>query len=323
MSVNPKMKRPEILEHALRIVQKYKADGYEMTLRQLYYQFVATGLIPNGQDQYKRIKGALSAARLVGDFPLDSITDRTRTVHEGNFTENETDMDNALGNAAIAIRNTPYWYLTQDRWYGQNTHVSVWVEKEALSGVLEKPCEELGISWFAAKGYPSHSSIYAWIKTIEQAYDEGTIEDVVIIYLGDHDPDGLAIPNTTMRVIGNFMEQMDLDHIPVRLKRVALTIEQIREYNPPPFPAKNTSSRFKGYVESTGLLDAWELDALPPNVLDALIRREVDVYWDEEVYQEGQAQLKLLREEMSIKMRDPGDDENGESWIDRVWAEKV
>jgi hypothetical protein len=67
-----------------------------------------------------------------------------------------------------------------------------------------------------------------------------------------------------------------------------LTLKQVRRYNPPPGPAKQTDSRYQSYVDKFEITDCWELDALEPNVLRDLIRRAVlrhrdDTLWENAV----------------------------------------
>ena len=62
----------------------------------------------------------------------------------------------------------------------------------------------------------------------------------------------------------------------LEVRRIALTMDQISRYDPPPNFAKVTDSRFANYQMQYGD-ESWELDALDPSVLDALIREHVEV----------------------------------------------
>jgi hypothetical protein len=204
-----------------------------------------------------------------------------------------------------------------DRWFGQVTHVSVWCEKEALSGVFQKPCDELGVGLFACKGYPSHSALWQWLKGLETAYDALSvvqdngerlfpdyIPEAVVLYFGDHDPDGWQIPRSAEETVNTLAQVHNLQVPPIRFERIALNMDQIQKYNPPPFAAKMTSSRYKSYVQEHGLKDAWELDALDIKVLDALIHESVNEYWDSALHQEWQDRAELRREQLREKMRE-------------------
>ena len=91
------------------------------------------------------------------------------------------------------------------------------------------------------------------------------------------------------------------DALPI-VKRIALNLDQVEQYNPPPNPAKKTDSRWKKYVDEYGITDSWELDALEPQVLVDLITDEVESLVDGDLWQArldeenaGKAALKEMR----------------------------
>lgn len=355
--------REDILRHALAITEEYVDQGLDLTLRQVYYQFVGRGLSDSGVQVYKRIGDVLTAARYAGDFPLDWLVDRGRHVQHGAFTRIDTLEQRALREAAGIVRNLPDMLLQTDRWYGQRVHTSVWFEKEALAGVFGPVCDELGVGWFALKGYPSVSALHDWSKRtgfvmrgegqdrrfrpsrMQATYTEhhrGTAEQCVILYLGDHDPDGWEIPRSAERNleklrdlaprrwaeqqaeaygwspsrfgwsrevearIEDYPDESRLEsHYPVTFERIALNMDQIEEYGCPPFEAKVTSARYAGYVEEHDTEDAWELDALEPTVLRDLIRDAVADYFDIDLHVELQDDAHDRRERLTAAMRDP------------------
>jgi hypothetical protein len=308
----------QVLQHALAIAEEYRRGGLSLTVRQMYYQFVARGLLPSGQRVYKRIVKILSDARYDGRFGLDLIEDRTRTMHPGDFTRNDCDHTAAMPQAERWIRQMPRLLLARDRWYGQPVHVSVWVEKEALAGIFEPTCTDLGVSWMACKGNPSVSSLWAWVKSAAQARElmhtrHGCLheeERAVILYFGDHDPTGFVIPRAAEASVARLSRAGGLP-LDVEVKRVALNMDQIQQYDPPPFWAKTTDSRYQGYVDEHGTEEAWELDALDPSVLRDLIEAEVGALFDDGIYEEVQEEIRAERAGMREMMRDP------------VWIESV
>jgi len=297
------MNRQEIQEHALDIASEY---GGNLTIRQLYYQFVARGLLGSGQSVYQRVVGAISDARLRGNFPFEWIVDRTRTVHKSDQFENSVEVGAALDQASGWIRSMPEWALNRARWYGQPRYVVVGVEKEALAGVFEEPCNELGVGLFVFRGYSSLSALYQLAKHLDQAAAVESTEEVVILYFGDYDPDGWEIPRSAARKLESISFVAGFKRLPVRWERVALNIGQIADYQPPPFEAKITSSRYQSYVDEQGTTSAWELDALPPDVLQMLIRKKVGAEWQEDISEENRRLVGEVREEMKDKMREDG-----------------
>ena len=299
------MKPDQVLQHAIDIANEYRRAGLSLTVRQMYYQFVARGLLPSGQRVYKRIVNILAKARYDGRFGLDIIEDRTRTLHEGAFVRNDCDHEAAMPRAERWIRQMPSLLLARDRWYGQPVHVSVWVEKEALAGIFEQTCDDLGVSWMACKGNPSVSSLWSWIKSAHDARermntrqgDLGETERCVILYFGDHDPTGFVIPRAAEESVAK-LGRISGRRLDVEVKRVALNMDQVQQYNPPPFWAKQTDSRYEGYVEEHGTPAAWELDALEPTVLRDLIEGEVSALFDDGIYEEVQDELQEERRSM-------------------------
>lgn len=293
------------LTSAYSIASEYSGN---LTVRQLYYQLVARGFIPNSQESYKRLVTILTTARLSGEFPFEWLIDRTREARPGNFTIDQTNVTNALSSTSREIRQAPERWIWRDRWYGQPIHVSVWVEKEALAGVFEDPCNELGVAWFVLRGYSSLSALSQWVDNVSAAYDSPgdgesqQIEEAIVLYFGDHDPDGWEIPRSAERNIEAICQARRIDLPPVRFERIALIYSQIEEYNPPPFPAKESSTRYDSYIREHGLRDAWELDALRPDALDGLIRSTVMEYFDEDIHERNEEivseQRDLMREQM-------------------------
>lgn len=309
-------KTAEILRNAVKICEEFQAQGFDLTLRQLYYQFVSRGLHGSGDSHYRRLGRILTEARIEGTFPLHFIVDRGRNVGVTGFAHDATDPEVALRQAADELRRAPYW-IWRDRWFGQPVVPFVWIEKDALAGIYERTCSDLKVGLFPCKGYPSISALAEFCKSVEEAIALGA-DDIVILYAGDHDPDGLEIPRSSYRNIEEMWENgvvlpsvVDFRST-IRLERVALSIEQIREHNAPPFAAKTTSTRFRSYFEETGLRDAWELDALPPTSVDRLLRDAVDVYFDEDIAADNDRAVREARSVVRKGIRDP-------AWIEGVF----
>lgn len=308
--------RADILDHANTIREDYNRQDMKLTLRQMYYRFVAQGISPSGQLHYKRIGDVLTDARYDGSFPIEGLEDRGREVHPGSFTRLDNDgIEAALRQSASWLRDFPEITLKHDRWAGQPHHVSVWVEKQALEGVFQPTCDELGVSWFACKGYPSVSALWEWIQQVQRSMNhrsrllgcerhEGAAEDCTVLYFGDHDPDGWEIPRSALRNLKKLMAVKGI-RIPLVFNRIALNMDQIEQYEPPPFEAKMSSARYAGYVKEHATDEAWELDALEPVTLRDLIRENVEEYFDQDIYDANEVRIEELRDEMRDAIREP------------------
>lgn len=310
----------DIVQTAYEIAEEYQDQGLTLTLRQLYYQFVSRGLVQSGQKSYSRIGQALTKARYRGTFPVEWIDDRGRSVNAGKFTRYDVNQDWVCYQAANSLRDMPFWFCDVDKWYGQRTFVAVVAEKDAVSNILEPVCKDLGVAHVAFKGYPSVSVMRDFLQVVALATSgkaffhetdrkkerderftlKGTQRDVVVLYLGDHDPDGLEIPQAAERGLRKLMNVMGL-RVNLQFKRIALSMEQIRKYNPPSFEAKK-GARLRKYIEKTGLEEAWELDALEPRVMQQLIRDEVSMYFDKTMAQHAQWLANDARAKMRQRM---------------------
>lgn len=256
-----------IIETANGICAEYRAQGFNLTLRQVYYQFVARGLIPNKDTSYKRLGSIINDARLAGLLDWSYIQDRTRNV-AGNFSGY-----NDPGQFLDGIANQ---YI-EAIWEGQAYRPEVWVEKEALADIVGQAARPDRVPYFSCRGYVSQSEMYAAAKRFQTRRSQGHMP--VVIHLGDHDPSGIDMT----RDIRDRLELMSLGDIEVR--RIALNMDQIEQYRPPPNPAKLTDSRGADYVERFGY-ESWELDALEPSVLTTLIRDTLAEYIDRDMLEE-------------------------------------
>ena len=257
-----------IISEANDIIEEYRAQGFILTLRQLYYQFVARALLPNTQQSYKRLGSIINDARLAGMVDWYSIEDRTRNVKSNYHYESPRQaIQDALDTYEI------------DMWDNQPQRVEVWIEKEALAGVIAGICNEMDVPYFACRGYVSQSEQWrAYVRARHYELDRGG-QTTVILHFGDHDPSGIDMTRDNQDRLDLFMGWQA-----VKVKRLALNWDQIEEFNPPPNPAKMTDSRFAGYAAQYGD-ESWELDALEPRVMTDLIRRHVEEHRDPDLWE--------------------------------------
>ncbi|GAA2410769.1 MULTISPECIES: hypothetical protein [Nonomuraea] len=245
----------DIIEKANAICADYQRQGFDLTLRQLYYQFVARGWLENHQRQYNRLGEIVTAARLAGDMDWDYIVDRTRNLRGLPHWNDPSHI----------VASVAYSYRTQ-RWANQPHRVEVWIEKDALVGVIAGVCERYDVDYFSCRGYTSISEVYQAAQRLIRYNRAG--HKPVILHLGDHDPSGVDMTR-------DIRDRLELFGANVEISRIALNMDQVEQYNPPPNPAKLTDSRATGYIEQHGY-SSWELDALDPTTLDALIAGEID-----------------------------------------------
>jgi hypothetical protein len=269
-------KRLALIQASNQIVADYTAQGYRLTLRQLYYRLVATGVIPNTPASYTNLGNAINDARLCGLVDWDAIEDRTR--ERGGLMH--------LTNPEAAIRTIEKVYHN-DLWNDQPCRVEVWVEKDALEGVIASACDPLDCGYFSCRGYTSQTAMWE----AAQRFLKYDAQEVIIFHLGDHDPSGIDMT----RDIRDRLELFAPGTVDVR--RIALNMDQVKQYNPPPNPGKETDTRFNGYRAEFGD-ESWELDALEPAVLVELIQKSIKSVMDEDLYEQAKEHQEEERKEL-------------------------
>lgn len=259
-----------LIEIADQIITEYGEHGLDLTLRQLYYQFVSRDIIPNKQKEYKRLGSIINDARLAGLLDWSAIVDRTRELRQ-----------NAHWAGPKQIIETCAKQFQIDKWAIQPNHVEVWIEKDALVGVIESICRKLDVPYFSCRGYTSQSEMWEASQRLERHSSRDEAHKTVIIHLGDHDPSGKDMTR-------DIQDRMDLftPDSNIEVRRIALNMNQVEEHRPPPNPAKLTDSRCRAYMARYGD-ESWELDALDPRLLQKLISDTVLEYRDEELWAEA------------------------------------
>lgn len=263
------------IERINTILAEY--DGQKLTARQVYYRLVAAAVIPNTPTSYKNLTGLLADARYAGLVDWDIIEDRGREPD----SPNEWESLDELVDAAVRGWRSP-------RWATQDYHVELWVEKQALAGVLGPIARRHHITLMVNKGYSSASAMK---ESADRMIAAG--KEPILLYLGDHDPSG----NDMVRDVRDRLTEFGVDDLTVR--KLALTMEQIEEFDPPPNPAKITDSRAANYIAEFGD-SSWELDALPPAELNNIVTAAIAEYVDDEAME---ATLAIEKAERNRVMR--------------------
>ena len=265
------------LEIVNDIIEEYLEQGYKLTLRQLYYQLVSRDIIPNRVQEYAKLSTLLVKGRMAGVVDWDAIEDRIRVPYLPYWVHG---IDDAIEDTINAYR--------LDRQKNQNVYIEIWVEKDALSGVLKRVTNHYHINLMVNRGYSSCTAMYDAYKRFDRQVTGG--KEPHIFYLGDHDPSGLDM----IRDVKDRVSEFGVD---IEVTPLALTSEQIRQYNPPPNPAKITDPRANWYISRFGN-KSWEVDALTPNVLHQIIKDNVENIIDVNLFnkivkQESQDKIEL------------------------------
>lgn len=268
-----------LIDQCNEIVDVYAGQGFRLTLRQLYYQLVTTNTITNTERSYQNLSTLVSNARLAGLLDWNAIEDRVRQPRAASEWDNIAD----LTESALASYRLP-------RWKDQDNYVELWVEKDALAGVLWPIAKDFHVTMMVNRGYSSQSAMYESANRFLDPVNEDKV--LHLLYLGDLDPSG----EDMVRDIDDRLRMFGAD---VNVNKVALTPAQVVKYKPPPNPAKLTDPRAVDYIKKHGS-QSWEVDALPPKTLNKIIRSALSALVDEEKMDE----IKEQEEEDKRKLRE-------------------
>ncbi len=265
-----------MIAKALTILDEYRAMELGVTLRQLYYQFVSRDWIENTKESYSNLGQIINNARLAGLIDWNDLTDRTRNLQDLEHFEGPQDaLDKLAG-----------WYCI-DMWKNQSFRPEVWIEKDALLGVIEGVCQKNDTPFMSCRGYMGQSEMWSAGRRMK-AWCEITGQTPYVIHLGDHDPSGIDMSRDIEARLTMFAEQ------PVRIKRIALNMDQVELYKPPPNFAKITDSRAPDYIAKYGN-ESWELDALDPPSMIKLVQNALDEVRDESLWETDLEEQSLVK----------------------------
>jgi hypothetical protein len=318
-----------VINRANQILAQYQKG---ITIRALYYRFIALDYFPdswidaaynakqgldgntkNTVKNYKKLCVLMEKARMAGHVDWDAIVDRTRNLKSLGHWSKPGDI----------IRGSARAYRL-DLWARQPYRLECWIEKDAMIGVIEDVCEENDVPYFSCRGYTSVSEVWGAARRHLEYIKAG--QRVVVLHFGDHDPSGLDMTKDIQKRLKHFQtmdwyrecmprkkgttkgaiwenmaRRVNLPgemYMGTEVKRLALHMEQVEQYSPPPNPAKESDSRFKKYQEEFGD-DSWELDALEPNVIEQLLQDGIDSHRDGTIWNEDYEKQELERKDLT------------------------
>lgn len=251
---------PEVLR-LLSLARDFAEREHPVTVRQTFYHLVSIGVTPNAERSYGRLVKILIKARKAGILPFEWFIDLTRRPLELSLYEDVS---------AFLTKEVDYYF--RDTWIGQPVYLIVWVEKQALQGVLWPVAAEYNVSLFVGRGYASWPITFQAVERFRRFSDK----DWVLLYLGDYDPSGTDISRDLESRFHRLGVEIEFD-------RLALTREQVDEHKLPPMPAKKQDPRYKSFIQKHGESSV-ELDALPPSVLRTLLKEKIETYLDMDAF---------------------------------------
>jgi hypothetical protein len=263
------------------------SEFWPLTLRQVYYQLVAQLIIENNIAEYKKLSKVLSKARLDGIVPWDAIEDRSRdSLSSAGWGDHTDFIADQFSDLLMGYR--------RDLLQSQDVALQLWIEKDALSRIAHDVAFPYCVDVIVAKGFSSMSYKNTFRDQIERNTANG--KQTIALYFGDLDPSGWEMLPAMLRTLQTEMGLGDQ----VIGQRCALLPEQVEEFDLPRSvdAIKETDSRTPKYREQFGDL-AVELDALPPAVLQSLVRDAIERNVDMSAFERERVIEQQERENIS------------------------
>jgi hypothetical protein len=272
------------VQEVLNELDEYKP----LTLRQIYYQLVGKGNIPNNKSQYGMLSNLLKWARINGFISWNDIEDRVRVYKDLTGFENKEQF----------IKQEISFFLRgykRSLLQSQDIYIECWIEKDALRSIFTKIAQQYSVPVVVCRGFSSASFLNDFKERVDIVGKRTTM-----LYFGDFDPSGIEMLDAMKTTLEEEMGVVD-----VEFKRVALLKGDISKYKLPhnPDAIKKQDTRTAKHVSTYGDL-AVELDALPPSVLEEKIKKSIEAELDISSFEyEKHQHLSDLQEISLIKQK--------------------
>jgi hypothetical protein len=249
-----------------------------MTVRQVFYQATVRNIVEKCEAGYTKVQTDLVQMRRSGDLPYAWLADNTRWQRKPATFEN---IEQALEDTARFYRKS--------LWADVNCYVEIWLEKDALSGVIYPVTSMYDVPLMVARGYASLSFLHSAAEYI------GSIDVPTYIYhLGDFDPSGVNAGEKIEQTLRELAPKSE-----IHFERVAVTPQQIEAWNLPTRPTKMTDTRSKNFGDISV-----ELDAIPPTDLRWLVEHVIQRHLPERQFEILKAAEESERELLKNFVRD-------------------
>lgn len=234
------------------ILQEFELQAPPMTVRQCFYLCSVNGHVSKDEAGYRRVQYALLAMRRAGVIPYHYIADNTRWVRKSACY-------GSLHDALLEMHE----FYRRDLWASQRVHVEIWLEKDALAGVVMPVTDEYNVPLYVTRGYSSETFLFDAAQAM-QAERKPTF----IYHFGDYDPSG----RDAARHIADRLQAFGATFTFIE---AAVTAEQVHSLRLPTRPTKRQDTRARAWQGGSV-----ELDAIPPAELRRMVRTCIEQHID-------------------------------------------
>lgn len=243
----PRLQKPSrSLWQAIR--REFDEQGPPMTVRQMFYRMSSAGMVAKSENGYRQVQYALTAMRRAGAIPYGWLADNTRWVRK---PDTYSGLDDALDHM--------HKFYRRSLWQQQRLYIEIWLEKDALAGVISDITSEYDVPLYVTRGYPSLSYLHEAAESIKSIGKPS-----IIYHFGDYDASGQDAARAIRDGLRDFGASFDF-------QQVAVTPWQISHYSLQTRPAKKSDPRAARHGDI-----AVELDAIPPAELRRIVRGTIE-----------------------------------------------
>lgn len=236
-----------------------------LTARQIFYMLVGQYDYEKTEKAYSNLANKIVLARRAQMIPFGSIRDDGPKA--SGWSGNGYESPFAFWESLRESGDTYY----VKRHEGQPCRVELWCEAAGMVPMLSRVAGEFDVVTYSAGGFPSVTVTHDIAQRAARAE-----MPTVLIHLGDFDPSGESIFESSMQAdVEAFCYSLGADFT---AKRIALTSEQVDDYNLETAPPKSTDSRSANWVGETA-----QLEAMQPADITALVRDAIAAELDLEL----------------------------------------
>lgn len=270
----------EIIDQVAQVLEEYK-DHLPMTGRQVFYRLVGSFGYPKDEKAYKSLLAKLARARRAGYIPFSAIRDDGVVHRERGFATNPA---SSLNTAALYLEN-----YSINRQIGQPQYIELWVEAAGMVPQAYSVASRYGIPVYSSGGFNSVTMKHGAASRFIRRFCDESLPAVptLVLHVGDHDPSGVSIYENLSRDIPQFVaditydeagEASELAAMAYRVSqwdRIAVTMDQVREYDLESAPPKPSDSRSRNWEGLT-----YQVEAMSPSELAEEIEAAILCRWD-------------------------------------------
>lgn len=186
-----KLTRERKLEFAQLMKSLSRKIGFKVSSRGWCYIMEQSGYI--NKDQFDKIANAINDCRKEGLLPVDFVAEESARAFSGVEKPDTRSLESILKWMLRDVLEGAKYYMP-NWWVGEEYYIQMVVEKIDLVTLFSPVAHQYHIPVANAKGWSSISQRAEYARRFREAEDLGL--KCVLLYCGDHDPDGLRISET-------------------------------------------------------------------------------------------------------------------------------